>query len=549
MKSRTSSFNLTVLKKDITRFAPAWALYAVFLLLMFMVVVYSMSNYSAQGVFGTTYALSIINCAYALLCGQLLFGDLFSARMANALHAMPVRRETWFASHMLSGLLFSLIPNILFALIVIPACLSVPALPWLWLLTNMCQYLFFFGLAAACAQCVGSRFAMVVVYGLANFGSLVVYWLLDSLYIPRLPGVVLNAEPFLKWSPVVYGTVNIPYERYFTGRYPDETWYLEIRPEILAYTGILAALGIVLAVAALVLYRRRHLESAGDFIAAGWMKPVFLILYTLMMGAVFQFILGMFGNELGNIYLTFGVVVGYFTGQMLLKRTTRVFEKKTLAGFAAFAAVLLLSLGLTVMDPLGIAKWVPEPEDVASVTINHEESDDPEVIRGMTQIHGILVSGEQEPGKNATALNLTYTMKDGSQVLRYYILTQGGEAHRMLEPIMSRPEFVLETLADDPDQVDHITVTDFEGNYVKLSKDQIRALIQAITLDCEAGTMAQGNYHVNKQDDGAQYLYFEIFDPETVSYRHVMVYVYEDAEHTVAWLKQQGLYKAATTLK
>ena len=33
MKSRTSFFNPTVLKKDITRFAPLWGLYTVFMLL------------------------------------------------------------------------------------------------------------------------------------------------------------------------------------------------------------------------------------------------------------------------------------------------------------------------------------------------------------------------------------------------------------------------------------------------------------------------------------------------------------------------------------
>ena len=36
MKSRTSSFNLTVFKKDLTRFAPAWAAYLIVLLLFLM---------------------------------------------------------------------------------------------------------------------------------------------------------------------------------------------------------------------------------------------------------------------------------------------------------------------------------------------------------------------------------------------------------------------------------------------------------------------------------------------------------------------------------
>ncbi len=547
MKSRTSSFNLTVLKKDITRFAPAWALYGVFLLLMYMVVIGTRAEtYRLEGFYDTTWALAIINFCYALICGQLLFGDLFSARMANALHAMPIRREIWFGCHMVSGLLFSLVPNTVLALVMVPACISggVPALPWLWLLTNVCQYLFFFGLAAVCALCVGSRFAMVVVYGIVNFGSLLIYWLLDTLYIPWLPGVVLNAEPFLEWSPVVYGSMNIPYERNLTGRYPDEVMHLTIQPEILAYTGILAAVGILFVAAAVALYRRRHLESAGDFIAADWMKPLFLIFYTLTMGAAFQFLLGMFVVDGDKIYLVIGVLVGYFTGQMLLMRTTRVFGKKSLAGFAAFAAVLLLSLGITAMDPLGIASFVPEPEDVASVSINHEESDDPEVIEGMTRIHEIAIRGEQSTtGGYANSLNLTYTMKDGSKVQRYYVLPQGGEAHRLLEPIMSRPEFVLEILYTDPAQLANVTITDYYGEEMTLTDTQKNELIQAIIQDCEAGNMAQGNYHVGERDKNGYHLYFETFRPENRNYYHVSVWVYEDAEHTVNWLKQQGFYQ------
>ena len=543
MKLKTSSSDLTIVRKNITRFAPAWALYSVFLLLMYIMVISSRGNYAAEGFYDTTWALSIINFCYALICGQLLFGDLFNARMANALHAMPIRREAWFAGHMVSGLLFSLVPNGILALVMIPACGDVPLLPWLWLLTNVCQYLFFFSLAAVCALCVGSRFAMAVVYGLVNFGSLLVYWLLDTLYIPQLYGVILSGEPFLQWSPVVYGTMNIPYDRNMTGLYPNEEMHLTLIPEILAYTGILAAVGAVLVVIALVLYRKRHLEAAGDFIAVNRLKPVFLILYTLMMGAAFQFLLGMFGTGSNYIYLVIGVLVGYFTGQMLLMRTTRVFGKKSLLGFAVFSAVLVLSLIITAVDPLGIASFVPKPEHVASVSINHEESEDPEVIAELTRIHGIIL---KEPGVTsgfATSVNLTYTMKDGTTVQRHYVITNNGDAHKLLEPIMSRPEFVLEILYSDPSLLANATIADYYGEDVKMTDSQKNELYRAILADCEAGTMAQGSYNSGNQSKQAYHLYFQLFDPDTRSYYHISIWVYDEAENTVSWLKEQGLYQ------
>ena len=38
-----------------------------------------------------------------LLAALVLFGDLDNPRMCNALHALPLRRETWFFSHAAAG--------------------------------------------------------------------------------------------------------------------------------------------------------------------------------------------------------------------------------------------------------------------------------------------------------------------------------------------------------------------------------------------------------------------------------------------------------------
>jgi hypothetical protein len=58
---------------------------------------------------------------YALVCALTLFGDLFNSRMCNAIHALPLRRESWFCTHALTGLCFSVVPNLVFALLMMPA--------------------------------------------------------------------------------------------------------------------------------------------------------------------------------------------------------------------------------------------------------------------------------------------------------------------------------------------------------------------------------------------------------------------------------------------
>ena len=93
MKLRTSFFNETVFRKDISRFAPAWGIYLIGgLLIMLTLLTNDRFDYAAQSLSTTMGPFGIINFIYALIVAQLLFGDLFNSRLCNALHALPLRR-------------------------------------------------------------------------------------------------------------------------------------------------------------------------------------------------------------------------------------------------------------------------------------------------------------------------------------------------------------------------------------------------------------------------------------------------------------------------
>ena len=122
MKSRISLCNKTVFWKDIVRFAPLWVLYMAIGLLTLMPdneqgTVFIWSRNVSQNI----GYMSIVNLVYGVLCALLLFGELFDARLSRTLHATPVRRETRFLSHVLAGMCFSLIPNLMFMLTVMSA--------------------------------------------------------------------------------------------------------------------------------------------------------------------------------------------------------------------------------------------------------------------------------------------------------------------------------------------------------------------------------------------------------------------------------------------
>jgi ABC-2 type transport system permease protein len=168
------------------------------------------------------------------------------------------------------------------------------------------------------------------------------------------------------------------------------------------YIAICAVVGLGLLGLALVLYRKRKLECAGDFMAIRGIEPVFLTVYTLVVGCVFQMIFGTFtGNDIG-LSLFVGLFVGFFTGRMLIKRTVRVFQWKAWGKCGILIGIFLLTLLLTWLDPLGLQKWMPDAEDVISIRVNANHGnygsngdsftvEDAEDIEKMLQVHALLI--------------------------------------------------------------------------------------------------------------------------------------------------------------
>ena len=103
MPSKTSCFNKTVFQKNLTRFAPVWVLYLLCLLLGMMMLYAGDGDgqgyWFADNMSEMIQLMAFVNLIYAPLVAALLFGDLYNSRMCNALHAMPLRRESWFLTN------------------------------------------------------------------------------------------------------------------------------------------------------------------------------------------------------------------------------------------------------------------------------------------------------------------------------------------------------------------------------------------------------------------------------------------------------------------
>ena len=581
MKSSRSSFN-TLLRKNITRFAPVWVLYTIGLVMVLLMMEgYETDYWRVSNMAYWVNAMAIINLGYALLTSLLLFGDLFNSRMCNALHAMPMKRDTWFAANVTSGMLFSLVPTAITTLAAVPFCVGTIVVsgwqvPFYWFAGANLSYVCFFGIAAFCVYLTGSRFAMTVVYGIVNFAAVICYWLIDTLYTPLLYGVETVAEPFLRLTPVV----NLCNEEYLeVNRFNLDTpqYYGNFTVNTSQWGALLiwAAVGLALLGLALVLYKKRNLECAGDFLAFKKIEPVFLPVYTLIVGTCFQFftsgVLGLYG-DFG--YLLVGLAIGWFTGLMLLNRTTRVFRKKTIGGCVLMILAVALSMTAAWLDVFGISSWMPEasevktayvylgysyndaiPEDAAVLTDRediekflrvHELSLDLAAIEAEKQAYGeepVYDDGyfTDDYTDSYFTYTLIYELEDGRTVRRYYHAYGLGEIGQIMTPWLSSTEVVLGVDASElEDFAEQVYIITIEGYDVALTDEQLMKLLDAIAGDCTEGHMAQQrSFHIGEPHDSF-YIEFGWGASDRMSY-WTNVRVYDCCEHVRAWIEENDL--------
>lgn len=536
MKSRISFFNVGLFKKDITRFAPLWALYTVGLLLTLFSWAWD-SSFLGKYLGDSIGGFGVFNLIYAALAAQLLFGDLFQSRLCNALHAMPMRRETRFCTHLLAGLFFSIAPTLLAALISLVFLGEYWFLSLMWLLGVTLSYLVFFGIGVFSILCTGSRFAATVVYAIVNFGSWVAYWFADTIYLPMMRGVELDGEIFQWLSPV---------SAIVTGNFVDfssyrNDWNNARVYEFLGYgdgwlyLSIAAVIGVALLGCALVLYRRRSLESAGDFMAVRWLRPVFLLTYTLCIGAF----LAMFGEIINDVYLIFlfiGIICGFFTGYMLLDRTIRVFRKRRFLQLAILLVAMGLSIFVTKVDLLGVVRWVPEAEKVESVQVEGGGETllitDPETLDAVLSAHEAFLKEDDEYSGTYANIWLTYTLKSGRVVTRHYaVLSTAPELEVLKKLLFSSPEVVFDLTGSWESYRQGVSCIAYEnekGSSVSFyDQEQLLSLLDALYADCLAGDLAQSwAFHTETADYAGQLTLFGSGSP-------VYITLYSDTENTL----------------
>lgn len=440
MKSKTSFFDPTLLKKNISRFAPAWAILQVAMLLAFPltlmrslegvgfpyrkeVALEHLSNSADAGVFFAAVA--------ALLFAALVFKYLHSTKAAYMMHAFPMTRNCMFVTNLVSGLLFYLVP----ALVTTLCCVGVLTLQgaggctgeaWALLLFWTLQFLFFYGLAVFTMHISGRTVIAVLSYAALNFIFLLIPVLLLLLVSAYFYGFDFEVpKSILRLAPIV--------------------GLLTEKGERLGLTAVYGGVGAVLLVLAWVHYRCRQVEKAGDAMVYPWSRIAFRLTFTFCCALGLGYILAAFfslvtdGSTTFLPYALLGCFLGWFGSTMMLERTVKVFRnKKAWLGFAAFAAALILIVGGLKYDVLGFQRRVPETARVESVDLwtDYGRSDgtdkvsftEPGQIEKLRAIHSELLeerprlSLEESSFFNSywDAIHIEYHLSDGTTLRRSY---------------------------------------------------------------------------------------------------------------------------------
>ena len=393
MQSKTSFFNVTLFRKNLTRFWPLWGLAsfvgALFPLALLLQLMSSEHFYMWNDPLSFTemyynvaaYAVPVISLLYAVLCAEAVWSYLYNSRSVGLAHTLPIRREGLFFTNFLSGMAMMLIPYVVIGALcvlvsAVGGCFDLKGLI-VTILTVLGLSFFYFASATLVAFITGNVFALPAVYFLLHFLAVLLDWLVSTFAQGFLFGLSGGYTGVVEWlSPTVYlenqVRVNSTYETITT----QTSRLTAVSLENFWLIGVYALVGVVLLVLAWLLYRRRRSESAGDVVAVGWMKPVFRFgtaALAALLGGIALYELFWRNFQDGRYYDVIPMLVcmlvagaiGYYAASMLLAKSLKVF-RGSWKGMALVAAGCVALCCVLHFDLLGVEDRVPEDLNIPS---------------------------------------------------------------------------------------------------------------------------------------------------------------------------------------
>ena len=532
MQSKTSYFNLTVFKKNVSRFWPLWAAYTLIWILILTLPLMSELRYWSWNIYNSQarFAYQVLEMAkdggilmgfiFGPLAAMAVWSYLNTAKSAGMFAALPIKREGMFITNYLSGLCCLLAGNCIVFLLTLGVealyglVQIMELLQWLALVSMSC--VFFYSFATLIAMMTGHIIVLPLLYGILSFTSIGVEgvirfiiapvffygfaernWSFISVALSPMVYMFQNTDVSAIWSePVIslYATSGTIIGYYFSG------W---------GVMTVYCAAGIVLAAIALLMYRRRHMESAGDVIAVRQLRPVFKYVFSagcaLVLGALFFGIVFPYYDRSNPslaaamcLCMVIGGILGCYVAEMLLKKSVRVWRDGLRGALMVAAAVVVFS-AVFEFDLFGLERRLPDAGTVTSARVSvsgvsnyyNISFSDKENIGDILALHRSAV-GKKTEYENSLVRGITFS-------LEYY--TGEGESNTL---ILSRRYFI----PWEGDEYQYNSDSDYNALLRLINTDEARAGRNFIPVPVTADSIT--SCYIHYWDREGEYGYVDL---------------------------------------
>jgi ABC-2 type transport system permease protein len=378
MPSKKSFFRSGLIKQDLRQHG--WISIVYFICLLFTVPLGILQLASRDYVIYEDYQnYMMINTDVQVLflfsipiaAGLLLFRYLQNEAAVDMIHSLPIRRETLYVSHIISGLLLLIIPILLTSFVTFfvtnsieefQSILTLPELfSWTGLIILMTCMMFFFTVA------VGMMTGMSSAQGILTYIFLFLPIAMVTMVSYNLSFLLFGYSTFFLDAKIEYLS---PFFR-FIGIMG------ETKPFSILELTIYTILTICCFFIGLGLYKVRQLEKATDVIAFPFLRPVFKY------GVTFCFMIvgGSYFSAAGALnwnWIIFGyvcgAVIGYAVAEMILQKTWRIFQFRVFTGLIVYSAIFIIILFSIKNDFINYENKLPRMDQISEVYFGNKYS-------------------------------------------------------------------------------------------------------------------------------------------------------------------------------
>ena len=481
MKSKISFFNAGLFKSTLRRFWPLWFIHfgGWFLFMPVLTLFNSMGQNRSEDflfdiVHSAVFASPIVSCLMAIITAMAVFSFMYNSRSTGLIASLPLRRETVFGSVWLGGVAAVICANLVIALLSFVFSLGAVSdtafafkAVMIWFGVYSMQFLLFFGIATITAVMTGSIVVLPVLFFIFNFFAVIMEYIVRMHFSCLIWGMAnFSFDSVLDFlSPVVYMLGNFQLGiNYDYNQLSDVRTLVAVTYTHWTATVIYCAAGLLFSAAALLIYRKRRMESAGDVVAVRCLKPVFkygvtacsalcggMLLYTLLYA--------IFNNPSLSVVimipsLIIFALVGYFGARMLLEKSLHVFHDGWVGIIVVCCLCAVFTLGCD-LDVFGIGRYVPDEDSIEyisySATGNGGEVRSREGISEFRALHESIIKDMDRYKsldlnyENSEYICFRYTLKSGQLITRQYDILTGDENYEKCYELLNSPSILLES--------------------------------------------------------------------------------------------------------